>query len=95
MNVSETKFRLSKEKVVKIIKKNPNFYSSKSNAINTYILVSENSNLITFDSNSEKADFALCLEELKKVIIIENKELFTQKFAEVTFKIATRLKKSI
>lgn len=95
MNVSKVKLNLSEEKVQKIIKNNPDFYRNKGNAISTYKLVSENSKLVEFKSNDEKTDFGLYLDELKKAILLENKELFAQKFVKVTFEIASCLKKSM
>ncbi len=95
LDVPETKLLVGNKKVLKILKGNPEFYNRRINAINTLFLVSDNYQLLQFESGSGKLYFDDCLNELKKAILIEKTEVFAQEFAKVTFKIVSSLKKSI
>lgn len=92
MKASKIEFNISEKHVLKKIEENPEYYENRDNAVSNYNLILNNYELIQFKSSSEKADFEGYINELRKVISIKRKELFSQKFAEVTCKIVASLK---
>lgn len=71
----------TKESIFEIIDKCHNDVNSRDNAVTVYHTILNHYELIEFEKDIDHQNFDRHLEELKESLIIENKELFSQKFA--------------
>jgi len=77
MNAQKTKFNFSKKNALKKFKANPEYYSNRDNAINTYNLVLKNYGVIKFRTGSDKVKLDYQIDELRKITWIKDKVYFS------------------
>lgn len=86
---------MSKEKdIINKLRECQNDYYCRDNAVEAYHTILNSYELIEHDSDYENRNFDRHLEELKNSVIIENKELFSEKFAKALLSLMQYMRKA-